>query len=275
MRTQILSVLGFCLAVSCYGQTDTIYSNNQKIPCIVREVTEDAVKYSYPGEDLTNTVYKNTVQKICFKSGRVQTFAEGTSYKKVNGVEDYDNVTITAVESETKGLYKVGDVSSKAKGTTSFSNQERVKERAYKKMKIEAAMMGANIVYLTDQRGQGNIIGTKYSAGQTTETSLSGVAYTNILPNIEDFKKLIGNNKNFVATEQNKLWSGAADMQTDPMQAKFSITNIINDNGIITLEAFLDGESDNTKFRVVSFSANSFNIYYRDKSTSYFIRIKA
>ena len=57
--------------------------------------------------------------------------------------------TITQVEGEIKGLFKVGEVSSKAKGTTTFSNQERVKERAYKKLKIQAAMMGGKY-YLFD-----------------------------------------------------------------------------------------------------------------------------
>lgn len=38
-------------------------------------------------------------------------------------------MTVTAVESEVKGLFKVGDVSAKAVGTTELSNQERVKNR--------------------------------------------------------------------------------------------------------------------------------------------------
>jgi len=135
-----------------YAQTDTIMINNQKIACSVKEITPDAVKYTYPNEDLINTVYKNTVQKIIFKSGRMQTFAEATSYKTINSVSDYNSVTITSVESEVRGLFKIADVSSKAKGTTVYSNQERVKDRAYRKMKIQAAMFGANVVYLTNQR---------------------------------------------------------------------------------------------------------------------------
>src|ERR1700748_2824150 len=118
----------------CSAQTDTIVINNQKTACSVKEITPDAVKYTYPGEDLINTVFKNSVQKIIFKSGRVQTFAESTSYKKVSGVMDFDNVTVTSVESEVRGLYKISEVGSKAKGTTVFSSMEKVKERAYHKL---------------------------------------------------------------------------------------------------------------------------------------------
>jgi hypothetical protein len=110
------------LSTLSFAQVDTVVSNNQKIACSIKEVTPDAVKYTYPGEDVINTIYKNTVQKIIFKSGRVQTFAESTSYKSVQSVMDYNNVTITTIENEVKGLYKLGDVSSKAKGTTVYSS---------------------------------------------------------------------------------------------------------------------------------------------------------
>ena len=146
--------------IKSYAQTDTIIINNQKIACTVKEITPDAVKYTYPNEDLINTIYKNTVQKIIFKSGRVQTFVEATSYRSINSVSDYNNVTITSVESEVKGLFKIADVSSKAKGTTVYSSQERVKDRAYRTMKIQAAMFGANVVSLNPQKTEGNKYGS-------------------------------------------------------------------------------------------------------------------
>src|SRR5678815_2087658 len=75
---------------NCIAQSDTIYTNTEKIPCTVKEVTADAVKFIYPNEEIINTVYKNTIQKIVFKSGRVQTFAEATNYKTVNGATEYE-----------------------------------------------------------------------------------------------------------------------------------------------------------------------------------------
>lgn len=274
MKKQLLTSIAITLTTICLGQTDTIFTNNEKIACSVKEITPEAVKYSFPGEDLINSIYKNSIQKIVFKSGRTQIFAEATSYKKINGVDDYENVTITQVENEVKGLFKIGDVSSKAKGTTTLSNQERVKERAYRKLKIVAAMMGANIIYLTNQRSEGNKAGGYYQSGSSAETSLSGVAYTSQLPDFAGLKTIIGKKRNFSTTEQAKMWSSASDMTKTNIQKSFIINNMTNENGIIMIDGDLDGESKFKKFRVVSYDKEYFNIYYEDKSTSYNIKIK-
>lgn len=255
-----------------YSQTDTIFSNNEKIVCSIKEVTPEAVKFSYPNEDLINSIYKNSIQKIIYKSGRVQTFAENTSYKKVNGPKDFENVTLTKVESEVKGLFKLGEVSAKAKGTTEFSNQERVKERAYRKLKIQAAMLGANIVYLTDARTQGNKYGGKYSSSESAEASFSGVGYTNVLPNYEEFAALLANRTNLIAIEMVELWSSGSDMSIKQINKTVAVNKIINEAGLIMLNASIDGIDKNV-FRVVSFSAGSFVVVFKDKSSIYNLRI--
>ena len=132
MRTQLV-ILFLTISSFCQSQADTIFTNQEKIVCNVKEVTEDAVKYSYLNEQLVITTYKNMIQKIVYSSGRVQTFSEMTSFKKVANVEDYENVIMSQVEREVKGLYKLGDVSSKAIGVTIYANQETVKKRAYRK----------------------------------------------------------------------------------------------------------------------------------------------
>ena len=38
-------------SVRAFGQTDTIFSNNEKIPCIVKEIKESSVVYVHPGEE--------------------------------------------------------------------------------------------------------------------------------------------------------------------------------------------------------------------------------
>jgi hypothetical protein len=261
-------------SISASAQTDTIFVNGQKISCTVKEVTEDAVKYVYPNEDLVNTVYKNGVAQIKFKSGRVQVFAEATSFKRINAVEDYDNVTVTAVETEVKGLFKIGDVSSKAKGTTVLSNQERVKDRAYRKLKIQAAMMGANIVYLTNQRTEGNKYGGYFQSGSSAETNLTGVSYSNVLPNAEELKKVIDLKKEFGTYEKYKLGASDSDYSKEDAFKSFIVTNIQNDNGIVSIEGKLEGENRFNKFRLAGINADHFSIFYQDKGTVYNYSIK-
>jgi hypothetical protein len=264
------TILLTILTVSCsYAQMDTVFVNNQKIVCSVKEITPEAIKYSFPGEDLVNSVYKNTVQKIVFKSGRVQTFAESTSFKVITGVMDYDKVTVTSVESEVKGLFKLSDVSSKAKGTTVYSNQERVKDRAYRKIKIQAAMFGGNIIYLTNQRTDGNKYGSYFSSGSASETNLTGVAYSNTLPDFDKFKQLIGSRTQFIAIFRYELGASDSDVSQDVVSKPFEIRNISNDNGIITIDANLKGESDVNNFQLISFTDQTFSIAYKYKGTAY------
>ncbi|PKB17214.1 hypothetical protein [Flavobacterium sp. 5] len=273
MKKLILSIVVICVTTLCFGQTDTIYSNGEKIACSVKEITPDAVKYSYPAEDLINTAHKNTIQKIVFKNGRVQIFAESTSFKKVMDVNDFENIKITQVEADVKGLFKLGDVSSNAKGTSQLSSQDKVKERAYKNFKIKAAMQSANIIYLTKQRSDGNKYATQYSKALPAETSLLGVLYVDQLPDYDLFKKSISDKKTFVAVQKIELYSGSSDMSLSDVQIPFKIIGMTNENGLIILEAELK-KTKTTKFRVVSFSDKSYNVFYEDKSTAYNLKIE-
>jgi len=251
-----------------YSQQDTIVTNNEKIICSIKEITVDAVRFSYPGEDLINTIYKNTIEKISFKSGRVQKFAEATSFKAINGPEDFDNVSIAKVESEVQGLYKLANVSAKAKGTTTLSNIERVKERAYRKLKMEAAMNGANVVFLTQQGTQGNQFGTDYQAGNTTETNLDGVAYANKIPKFEEFNTRVKGNSQYTIISRLKMWSGGTDMVTDEFSGVLTINGITNEGGLIIIDGSIPKIKVN-KFRVAFFSQSNFVLVYEDKSTIY------
>lgn len=261
----IFMLFGFNMA---YSQQDTIVTNNEKIICSVKEITINAVKFSYPGEDLVNTIYKNTVEKITFKSGRVQEFAEATSFKTINGPEDFENVSLTSVESEVYGLYKLANVSSTEKGATTFSNIERVKERAYRKLKMEAAMNGANVIFLTQQGTWGNQIETDNQAGITTETNLDGVAYANKIPKFEEFKTRTKDYSQYNVISRSKLWSGGTEMKSEEFAAVLTINNITNDRGLIMIDGTIPKIKEN-KFRVAFFSETNFVLVYEDKSTIY------
>ncbi|MBO6211963.1 hypothetical protein, partial [Algoriella sp.] len=125
MKHKLLFLFTFSISSVVFSQMDTIYSNNEKLAVNVKEITEDAVKYTYPNEDLINTSYKNTIQKIVLKSGRVQNFNEASAFNKITSIEDFEKVTISNVESEVKGLYKIADVGAKAKGGSTFSSMEK------------------------------------------------------------------------------------------------------------------------------------------------------
>ena len=179
-KITILTILSITNIVNLIAQTklDSIFTNDEVIIGNVKEITPDAIRFCYPNEDLINTLYKNSIQKIVFSSGRTQIFSEASSFRIVKGAHDWENVTVSKVESEVKGLFKLDEVTSKARGSTIYSNMNKVKDRAYKKLKIETAMLGGNIIYLTEQRTEGAVYGHS-----TPNTTLSGIAYSSTIPN--------------------------------------------------------------------------------------------
>ncbi len=267
---------------------DTIYMNNEKIVCSVKEVTEDAVKYIYPGEETINTVFKNAIQKIVFRSGRVSNFAEATALKKVVCVDDYDNVSFSQAESEVKGLYKLGEVSSKAKGGSVYADMEKVKELAIFKLKIQAAMMGANVVLLTQEATSNSNVYNRYSGynwydnryytfdmngGQTTATNMAGVAYNNVLPSYTDFEAKVNGRTIFNIVEETEFHINWRDYKTNPENGKFTITKLYNESGLIMITGFVDREQPDS-FRVISFTDKYFIVMASNENATYNFQIK-
>ena len=273
MKTLTFIFLLLAGIFNCFAQSDTIYTNTERIACTVKEITADAVKFAYPNEELVNTIYKNTIQKIIFKSGRVQTFAEATSYKTVHGAPDHENVSFTFVQSEVNGLFKLGDVSAKAKGTTVYSSMEKVKERAYKKLKIEAAMMGANIVYIHQNITEGNQYGGQYQAGKSTETNVAGVAYSNKLPDYEGFNSLIGTRTDLQSVQTFKLSQRDADMKDWNEVLPVKIMKVYNESGLIMVNAKISGVKEDT-FRVIYFTSEEFTLMYKDGERIYNYKVR-
>lgn len=57
MKKLISTSIAAILTSLCFGQADTIFSNNEKILCIVKEITPEAVKYTFLGEELVTSIY--------------------------------------------------------------------------------------------------------------------------------------------------------------------------------------------------------------------------
>ena len=73
---------------------DSIFTSSDVLIVNIKEVTEESVKFSYPGEEILNTVSANTISKIVFRTGRIQTFAEENSFGVVKNGLDWEYVTV-------------------------------------------------------------------------------------------------------------------------------------------------------------------------------------
>jgi hypothetical protein len=271
MKKIPLLQLTLLFATLSHAQCDTIFSNNQKIPCSIQEITLEAVRYNRVDEKVVNSIHKNMVQKIVFSNGRKEVFTSTLSLQSVTGANDFDKVSISESEDEVAGLFKIGLVSAKARGTTFLSNQNRVKKRAYRKLKIIAAMQGANTIYVTHERSKGNSVGIVRS---NSSSSITGIAYTNILPDFDAFKKMISDKTNFLAIRHTQLSNGASDMLQSDLSSQLTIDKLVNENGIIMVHGHLYGELQEYRFRVISFEEGFFHIYYTTAEKSIQVKIK-
>lgn len=258
----LLSLLGSVLTAA--AQIDTIYTHEKCIPCNITEITETAAKFQYPGEPHTNSLSLNAVSKIVFRSGRVQEFASRTSFRHLASPMDWQQVSVASVESEVQGLYKVDDVSSKAKGTTELSNQERVKRRALDKIKMQTAILGANVLYMVQMRSDGAKANLWTGAASSPETSLYGVAYSSQMPRLEAVEELVGADKEFTVVEEVSLTNNDSNYGRNTEKKSLRIDRIYDDGGLVMIEGTLS-KSQQAQFRVTFCNENDFYIAYKTR----------
>jgi hypothetical protein len=167
MKRILILIILTILFNSIHAQDKIVKLNGDTITCRVSEITDDNIKYRYEGEDVLNNISKNIVKQIVFNSGRVQEFSKRII---INGVDDWQKVQITNLESDIEGLTKHKILTKKAKGTT-FTSQGKVERRVMDKIKKEAAANGCHIVLILTTTGKS---GTPYSSASS---SISVIAY--------------------------------------------------------------------------------------------------
>ena len=264
MKTILSFFALFAGTFAALAQVDTIYTHEGIIPCDIVEITETAAKYKYPGELHGNSLSLNAVSKIVYRSGRVQEFAARTSFRRLSSPMEWEQVSIANVESEVQGLYKIDDVSSKAKGTTEFSNQERVKRRALDKMKMQAAILGGNVVYMVQMRSDGTKYNWLTGVGSTAETSLFGIAYSSQMPRMANVEKLVGKGTCFDVVEEVTMVNTDSRYSVEKMAEKLTIDRIYDDSGLVMLEGSIRGVKEHT-FRVTFCNESDFCIAYKTR----------
>jgi len=176
---KILALTFGCIASFIFNsnaQSDKIILNGEVKNVIVEEVGTNHIRYKYPNENASYTISKHRVEKIIFESGREEVFE--SPFKPVNSVNDYEMVYLSYNTQDVEGLKPLGQVFSKATGVTTLASINNVNNRAVRKVKMEAAMLGANVVLVGNTFQRGNQYGNENVPGNATMTSISGTAYT-------------------------------------------------------------------------------------------------
>jgi hypothetical protein len=187
-RTIMKYLIAFAIVCTSFfasGQADSLVNRQDSIFltsgdtvfATITEISEISIKYTYPNESLTNSITINRVSKIHYKSGRVQEFSS-SNLSIVKSCLDWESVQITNIESEVVGIQKIQMIGAKAKGMTSMSSTVKLQDRAYDKMRIEAAMLGGNIVYILKEHIEEAMSAGYYGSSKLPSVTISGIAYT-------------------------------------------------------------------------------------------------
>lgn len=238
---------------------DSVFTTSDVLAVNIKEVSEDAVKFSYPGEEILNTLGTNTISKIVFRTGRIQTFAAESSFGDVKNGLDWEYVTVIQNDRELKGLYQLDQVNSKAKAATGWGSVGKMENRAKRKLLIETAMNGGNVVFLTQQNS------STRSQKSTSSSVMGGVAYSSSVPNYVSIKRMIDSNNEFRYVEQHRLGVNDDDMKIATKNGEEVRLDKVEKNGHLVYVNSSIPDVDETKFRISYFDSEQVILVYRTK----------
>jgi hypothetical protein len=259
----------------CQEYADTLYTIAGEFGVNVKEISEDVVKYTYPDETLLYSISKNTVNKIKHKSGRIEIFQQLNPQRDIRGARDWAKVIISYNISDTKGLNRVTEVSATTQSNTRKS--EAIKQNAFKVIKMQTAMSGANIIYINYQNTEKikNSLESLHSllndlTSINNSTSINGIAYSNFLIDRNSIKQKLnlGDELNFLGIEY--LLNGDNDIKTkkNSKNKKAKITDIVFENGFINVLTDLKINEGNY-CRLIYLSDDYIILMYKTKNGIY------
>lgn len=249
------SFLVFCFCLKGISQTDTIYKSDGEFLAVnVTEVSDVSIKFMYPGENFSNSIGKNVVSKIRFKSGRVQDFASTLNMMQVKSCVEWENVQISNIESEVVGLSKIDVVGAKARGMTTMSSIAKLQDRAFNKIKIETAMLGGNVAYLIEQTTETAINGGQYGGTKLPSVSISGLAYTSKKVFRNEIKAGTYNLASIYILRANEFEMEQEEIR--PQSFDINADEIFAENGFQKLKLNVKSLSDLTEYTII-YASNS------------------
>lgn len=273
MKKLILILIATTISITCFGQTDTIFTFYESIPCTIKEVTPDLVKFNKLGKNVINYVQLHSIYKIVYESGEILNYMNPLFLKNPKGVEDADSVSFTQIESDLLGLYKIGTIYTSFKRRHVVSKYQKTKERAFRNMQIQACILGANVIFIPFEATNHVYYKWFYPTDHKNNTVLSGELYTNQLLNIENFKKVIGEKRKFRVLNEYILKSNSDHISKTETLRELEIKNIVVENGQIIVEGSFEGEFKIKRFNVSYFNDKWFDVYYLKNNTYYCLRL--
>jgi hypothetical protein len=151
--------------------TDIIYQHDgKKLLVDVKKIYLNDLYYSFSGETKVHKMDQRLVQKIEYKSGKVEVLNE--TPPKVREVGDYRKVKVTKNPDDVEGLIEVAKLEAPAEGSSRGNTTLKSLERtATIVLRRKAALVNADIILITDKK-------SNVAFGEIPSLVLYGTAYS-------------------------------------------------------------------------------------------------
>lgn len=174
-------VAAFLLPHVAFAQVpDTLYLYTGKVVCHIREVSDEAVKFSYPGEELLNTAARTLFSKAVLGSGRV---IQGAERVEIGGERDWGKVLVATSEKDVSGLVRITEVNGKSVNTMigAYGSLEKEIREAREEIRRFAARHFCHVALVTGDHSRD---GRTNESFKWTTASIDAAIFT--YPDLKD-----------------------------------------------------------------------------------------
>lgn len=142
-----------------------VYLGGRSAPVSIINVTSNRILFSKQGESDINEIDRKQVEKIIYRTGRVEVFNRPV-FEMVSE-DDWRHVYLTEDPEEVAGLYERGPVEVTA---AAVRNRRTTVRNAEVRLKRQAVALGANMILVTHNEFRGGY-------GDVPSITMRGIAY--------------------------------------------------------------------------------------------------
>lgn len=259
MRPALFIAYMLYCTTSVFSQTDTIFKGGAKIPCVFWGLNSGDILYTSPGQSGMQRIKLREIDSLLQKNGKVIRFINDFHPNHLGSARDYQKVVITDYDKDIEGLFKIGETSSKATGITSNSDDARIQEKAINAFRINAALRGANVIFLessTQQVGSG-IHGGDFAT--RPQTSLAGGIYTSEPISVDEVREKLAGKSQFTGSTVLSCPINSEKLKETSAPFSVSVEKIMENHEIVEIQAVIQGTSA-TVFPVVYLSDSTLTL---------------
>ncbi|MBE9460844.1 hypothetical protein ACFP1I_20100 [Dyadobacter subterraneus] len=144
MKKYLIVLIMCCISTQFVFAQDLIVKHDgAKLNVKVNYVTESIIVYTDPANSHSDKLGKAEVEKIVYKSGRIEPISDKI---EVHGKKDWEKIVVTSNPLSVIGLIKKGEIH--VKSVHQIHGISNIESKDVEKMKKQAAEMGAHVIVL-------------------------------------------------------------------------------------------------------------------------------